>query len=64
MGQLVAATSWLTQGGKEGTSLTYAQLNGAAAAAARANPLAHLAPGERVIVAHPPVGADVKAESS
>ena len=49
-----AALTWITQSGKEGPSLTYAELEAAAAAAARAKPLVNLAPGERVIIAHPP----------
>ena len=53
------ALTWLTQSGKEGagTALSYAQLNAAAAAAARSKPLASLTKGDRVIVAHPPAGA-------
>ena len=39
---------------KEGAALTYSQLDAAAAAAAASNPLANLAKGDRVIVAHPP----------
>ena len=43
------ALTWLTQSGKEGATLTYAQLNAAAAAAARAKPLATLTKGKRLV---------------